>query len=280
MRCSLGLAAVKGLMVEEWLGAAMAGYNSESLERRDEYAALLCLPGEVLEQVLLWGLQSLPDEILVGFDVDPEQLEHPELLELFRGVDHRDELFSGQGFVLGEATLVNRGDSFSVHHVPEEWVDDFMQKDRGPRGGRFQHWLHTHPNAVAIPSAADANASQHTEGVDMILGVEFSPAGPLPWFEAVDGVRRKLSAADRDDRPSIPEQGWGAGSGRSSGWGRGRFRGRRDERVVLGRAPTGHLIHGLELISFHHSGLAINVIFVDAQGWPYGWEELLKSDPS
>ena len=68
----------------------------------------------------------------------------------------------------------------------------FFAVDRGPRGGRFTHWLHTHPNAVAIPSGADADAAQYTEGIDMILGIQFSPEGIYPWFDDVEGERRPL----------------------------------------------------------------------------------------
>jgi len=40
---------------------------------------------------------------------------------------------------------------------------------------------------------------------------------------------------------------------------------------VLGIAPTGHSIHGLELIAFHKSGVGVNVVLVDDEGMPYGW---------
>jgi len=42
---------------------------------------------------------------------------------------------------------------------------------------------------------------------------------------------------------------------------------------VLGKAPSGHRIHELQLIAFHKTGVGINVIFVDEEGWPYGWDE-------
>ena len=147
--------------------------------------------------------------------------------------------------------MVNRGDSFSVHHVPEEWVDELFANDRGSRGARFTHWMHTHPNCVAIPSAADADAAQYTAGVDMILGIEFSPEGPLPWFEDAEGVRRPLKPEQQE------KKGWG--SWRS-----------RQRRTVLGRASTGHNIHGLELIAFHRTGVGINVLLTDEDGRPYG----------
>ena len=177
-------------------------------------------------------------------------------------------MYKRQGLVLGEPHLVNRGDSFSVHHIPEEWVDDIFAQERGGRGSRFTHWLHTHPNAVAIPSNADADAAQWTSGIDMILGIQFSPSGPLPWFDEVDGVRRPLQpeeAAQRaDDVDSSGRRGWA------------RVRRSREEKQVLGRASTGHRIHGLELISFHRTGVGINVVLVDEKGVPIGWDKLKK----
>ena len=135
--------------------------------------------------------------------------------------------------------------------MPEEWVDELFASDRGSRGARFTHWMHTHPNCVAIPSAADADAAQHTQGVDMILGIEFSPEGPLPWFEDAEGVRRPLNPEPKE------KQGWG--SWRS-----------RQRKTTIGRASTGHSIHGLELIAFHRTGVGVNVLLVDDKGRPYG----------
>jgi hypothetical protein len=42
----------------------------------------------------------------------------------------------------------------------------------------------------------------------------------------------------------------------------------------LGRASTGHRIHGLELIAFHRTGVGINVVLVDDEGLPIGWDEI------
>ncbi len=245
-------------MVDEWLVKAMVAYNADSLENRDGYRGLVHMPGECLEQIVLWSLESLPDEILVGLDVDQKRPHIAEVDEMYQGVEHETDMFAGEGFVLTDATIVNRGDSFSVHHVPEEWTDGIFTKTRGSRGGRFVHWLHTHPNAVAIPSEQDADAAQYTLGVDMILGIQFSPEGPLPWFEDAEGVRRRL---EPDEVAPVRER---------RGWGSWR---QRKQRPVLGIAPTGHRIHGLELISFHRSGTGINVIFIDDDGYPYGWAQ-------
>lgn len=243
-------------MVEAWLVGAMERYNADSLERREAYAAQVHLPGAVLQDLVWWALQALPDEILVGLDVDPARPHRDEVEDAFAGEAHRDGLFAGQGHVISEAAVVNRGDSYSVHHLPEEWTDDLFRSDRGSRGGRFTHWLHTHPNAPAIPSGADADAAQETLGVDMILGLRFSPEGPLPWFDDVDGERRTLAA----------------GAGAPS---RGLF-GRR-EPPVLGVAPSGHRIHEVQLIAFHRTGLGVNVVLVDDEGWPYGWPDLTEA---
>nr|AIF02248.1 hypothetical protein [uncultured marine group II/III euryarchaeote KM3_155_G07] len=255
-------------MVDGWLVEAMAAYNAESLENRDGYRGLVHMPGECLEQIVLWSLESLPDEILVGLDTDQQRPHVAEVDEAYQGVEHELELFAGQGFVLTEPTIVNRGDSFSVHHVPEEWTDGIFTETRGPRGGRFVHWLHTHPNAVAIPSAQDADAAQYTLGVDMILGIQFSPEGPLPWFEDAEGVRRQLQPDEVAARDGQSGRASAHHKTRRRGWGSRRHR----QRPVLGIAPTGHRIHGLELISFHRSGSGINVIFIDDDGYPYGWQ--------
>ena len=222
-------------MIPIWLHEAASRYNSQSLANRDAYAAVLLMPIQNLATILDWTFQSLPDEILVGMEPD-HHLENPkEVVERYAGADQENGLFAGQGYLLGEPHLVNRGDSFEVHHVPEEWMDGLFSTDRGSRGSRFTHWLHTHPNAPAIPSGADADAAQWTEGADMILGIRFSPEGYLPWFDDVDGVRRPL----RD----------------------------LDDSGALGRAKTGHLIHGLDLICFHRTGLGVNLVITDAGGY-------------
>lgn len=230
----------------------MVAYNTASIERRDGYAAQLHVDGRVILDVLRWCFESLPDEVLVGMDPHPDRHHRPEVESMFRGRDEEVGLFAGQGYIVNEARIVNRGDSYSVHHLPEDWTDDIFAPDRGVRGTRFTHWLHTHPNAPAIPSGADADAAQETIGVDLILGVSFSPEGPLPWFDDVEGERRPFGEAPQ----AAPT--------------RGRWFG-RGSRPILGIAPTGHRIHGLELIAFHRRGLGVNVVLVDDEGWPHGW---------
>jgi hypothetical protein len=113
--------------------------------------------------------------------------------------------------------------------------------------------LHTHPNAPAIPSNADADAAQETSGVDMILGLRFSPEGPLPWFDDVEGQRRTMGDAAKVVNKS--------GKKRRSFFA-------RNSLPVLGLAPSGHKIHELQLIAFHKSGVGINVVLVDEEGHP------------
>ena len=223
-------------MIPIWLHEAASRYNSQSLANRDSYAAVLLMPIQNLATILDWTFQSLPDEILVGMDPNQNISNPKDVEEAYSGAEQNNGLFAGQGYLLGEPHLVNRGDSFEVHHVPEEWMDGLFSADRGSRGSRFTHWLHTHPNAPAIPSGADADAAQWTEGTDMILGIRFSPEGYLPWFDEVDGVRRPL----RD----------------------------LDDSEALGRAKTGHLIHGLDLICFHRTGLGVNLVITDENGQP------------
>ena len=56
-------------MVSDWLADAVAIYNDESHNRREEYVAQVHFPASILEEILGWAFKSLPDEILVGLDV-------------------------------------------------------------------------------------------------------------------------------------------------------------------------------------------------------------------
>lgn len=233
----------------------MGSYNLESYDSRNSYAAQLHMPGEIFQNLVWWALKSLPDEILVGLDIDFNQQQNQQVDELFSSTQQVNGLFQGQGYLINEAHIVNRGDSYSVHHLPEDWTDDIFAPSRGARAGRFTHWLHTHPNAPAIPSGADADAAQETPGVDLILGLRFSPSGPLPWFDDVEGKRRILGAEAK------PEQ-----MNRRTGiW-------QQSDLPVVGIAPSGHLIHEVQLIAFHKTGLGVNVIFTDENNLPYGWQ--------
>ena len=243
-------------MVEAWLEALMKGYNRVSIEQREGYMAQVHLPGEVFQSLVWWALQALPDEILVGLDVDEHRRHRPEVEAAFSGESVHDRLFEGQGHLIKEAHIVNRGDSYSVHHLPEEWTDGMFSANRGSRAGRFTHWLHTHPNAPAIPSGPDADAAQETTGVDMILGLRFSPEGPLPWFDDVEGIQRSLAT---EPAPKVKRK-------------RSFFA--RHQLPVLGKAPTGHSIHDIQLIAFHKSGHGVNVVFVDDEAYPHGWDEI------
>ena len=232
---------LNGYMVDEWLVKSAHKYNKQSLENKDGYPAFILMPITTLEKIINWTFESLPDEILVGIDPNPEIKNSKEIEDLYRGVNFQNKLFAGQGYILGEPHLVNRGDAFSVHHVPEEWNDGIFGEERGVRGGRFTTWLHTHPNAPAIPSMADADAAQWTEGCDMILGVRFSPEGIFPWFDDIEGTRRKLTPQEIDQKKDAL-------------------------KPYIGTAITGHRIHELELISFHKRGFGINIILTDDEG--------------
>ena len=235
----------------------MGSYNLESYDSRNSYAAQLHMPGEIFQNLVWWALKSLPDEILVGLDIDFNQQQNQQVDELFSSTQQVEGLFQGQGYLINEAHIVNRGDSYSVHHLPEDWTDDIFAPSRGARAGRFTHWLHTHPNAPAIPSGADADAAQETPGVDLILGLRFSPSGPLPWFDDVEGKRRILGAEAK------PEQM----NKRTGIW-------QQSDLPVVGVAPSGHLIHEVQLIAFHKTGLGVNVIFTDENNLPYSWQSI------
>ena len=124
-------------MAGDWLAEAAAAYNADSIQSKDAYPAHVLVPIDALSTILEWTFQSLPDEILVGMDTDTSLPHRADVEDALRGSDFEDGLFSGQGFVLGDPHLVNRGDSFSVHHVPEEWMDGLFDTSRGVRGGRF-----------------------------------------------------------------------------------------------------------------------------------------------
>ena len=150
-------------MIEQWLEELMSSYNLDSFEAKNSYTAQIHLRGNLFQKLIWWALKSLPDEILIGMDVDPNSPHNQEVEEFFRSEQNVDGLFQSQGYCISEAHIVNRGNSFSVHHLPEDWTDDIFSSSRGSRAGRFTHWLHTHPNAPAIPSEADADAAQETQ---------------------------------------------------------------------------------------------------------------------
>ena len=88
-------------MASDWLLEAAAQYNEQSLEGRDGYPAHILMPVDTLAQILDWAFQSLPDEILVGMDVNPDLPHSREVEKTYCGADFESGLFSGQGFVLG-----------------------------------------------------------------------------------------------------------------------------------------------------------------------------------
>jgi len=55
----------------DWLLEAAATYNQESYEQRDRYGCHICIPVETIRTVIQWSMESIPDEVLIGFDPDP-----------------------------------------------------------------------------------------------------------------------------------------------------------------------------------------------------------------
>jgi hypothetical protein len=92
----------------------------------------------------------------------------------------------------------------------------------------------------------------------MILGLRFSPEGPLPWFDDVEGVRRRVGVEAKPKQSKSRRRSFFS----------------RQNLTVLGVAPSGHKIHEIQLIAFRKNGLGINVILVDEDGFPFGWKEL------
>ncbi len=223
--------------MSDWLLEAAASYNRDSHEQRARYSTHLLIPIETMRTVITWSMESIPDEVLIGFDPDTDR-PNPKYVEDEFGPSQ--STFSGHGYLLGKPHIVNVGDSFSVHHVPEEWTDGFLSEERGARGSRFASFLHSHPNAYAHPSQADAEAADWTEGVEMILGVRFSPAPMgLEWFDHEDGHRRGLSPEGSEDLP------------------------------VLARV-AGRKVHGFELIGYLRNGEGVNLLITDESGAPIG----------
>ena len=135
--------------MRDWLLDAAEAYNNDSYEQRDRYSTHLLIPVETLRTVIEWSMESIPDEVLIGFDPDPDRPNPRHVDDAF---GPSQSSFSGHGFLLGIPHIVNVGDSFSVHHVPEEWTDGVFSEERGARGSRFSSFLHSHPNAYAHPS--------------------------------------------------------------------------------------------------------------------------------
>jgi len=227
--------------MSDWLLDAVGAYNLDSYEQRERYSTYLLIPIETMRTVIRWSMESIPDEVLIGFDPDPER-PNPEMVEDVFGP--AQTTFSGYGYLLGTPHIVNVGDSYSVHHVPEEWTDGVFSEERGARGSRFASFLHSHPNAYAHPSEADAEAADWTEGVEMILGVRFSPAPlGLEWYDEGESHRRDLNPEHVGEMP------------------------------VLARV-AGRKVHGFELIGYLRNGEGVNLLITDDEGFPIGLDAL------
>jgi len=223
--------------MSDWLLEAAASYNQDSYEQRERYSTHLLIPIETMRTVIQWSMESIPDEVLIGFDPDPKRA-NPKNVERVFGPSQMT--FSGCGFLLGTPHIVNIGDSYSVHHVPEEWTDEVFSEERGTRGSRFASFLHSHPNAYAHPSQADAEAADWTEGVEMILGVRFSPAPlGLEWYDQGDGHRRDLNPDQGGDLPILAN-------------------------------VAGRKVHGFELIGYLRNGEGVNLLITTDDGSPIG----------
>ena len=86
-------------MVEKWLEELMTSYNHDSMKSKNSYTAQIHLKGDLFENLIWWALQSLPDEILVGMDIDANSPHLQEVENFFRSEQHVEGLFQSQGFV-------------------------------------------------------------------------------------------------------------------------------------------------------------------------------------
>ena len=77
-------------MIPIWLHEAASRYNSQSLENRDAYAAVLLMPIQNLATILDWTFQSLPDEILVGMDPNQNISNPKDVEEAYSGAEQNN----------------------------------------------------------------------------------------------------------------------------------------------------------------------------------------------
>ena len=154
--------------IPDWLFTAAQRYNLTSLENRDAYAGLVAIPLNSLSEILEWTFRSLPDEILVGIDMDNEKVDCSEGLSRYIGSSNEPGLFAGQGMLVGRPHLVNRGDSYRVHHVPESGWMVYSLKI----GGLAEGGLPTGCILIRMLQQFRAGPVRlpNSQGVDMILG--------------------------------------------------------------------------------------------------------------
>ena len=82
----------------DWLLEAAKAYNRDSYDQRDRYATHLLIPLETMRTVIRWSMESIPDEVLIGFDPNPERPNPDPVEEVF---GPPQSTFSGSGFLLG-----------------------------------------------------------------------------------------------------------------------------------------------------------------------------------
>ena len=99
--------------MSEWLSQASLDYNLQSLNQRDSYAGVIFIPIKVLSQIIDWSFQSLPDEILVGLDIDTSKSLDRALVSKYTGSMFEPDLFAGQGMFVSKQRR-SQGGSFLV----------------------------------------------------------------------------------------------------------------------------------------------------------------------
>ena len=139
-------AALQRQSMGDWLLEAATAYNRDSYEQRDRYASHLLIPGDDTDgHPMEHGVDTGrgPDRVRPEPRASQPRTGGVQLLgacwashTVGHSVHHAGEVLGLRVSVLGEPHIVNVGDSYSVHHVPEEWTDGGVLGGEGARGSR------------------------------------------------------------------------------------------------------------------------------------------------
>ena len=130
-------------MVAPWLVKAMQRYNNDSFANKDAYTAQVHMLRRVLQSILHWAFQSLPDEILVGIEVDHNKPHVLEVEQKYLSEQPRFNLF-----LLAKVSRLRkrRWSIVATHILFITYLKNGLMKSLEPKEdlvGRFTHWLHT-----------------------------------------------------------------------------------------------------------------------------------------
>ena len=69
--------------MSDWLLGAAEAYNLDSYAQRERYSAHQLIPIETMRTVIRWSMESIPDEVLIGFDPDTDRANPDQVEEVF-----------------------------------------------------------------------------------------------------------------------------------------------------------------------------------------------------